>query len=299
MWRCTTPEMALPVGEVLCNGDELEADVLLNPNGGLDFAWTVDMARFRRLGVQRHLTLSLMDGSDALGTNVSLLATDGEGCVAQVATILSVHSAPVPVNVTFSELDSAICSGDLITLTMDEPALDGSSTLDDFSYIWTATGSNNESYTVNQLSPLVDEATDLSLSNSQAWSADFEPVTVSFELDMTDGVCASTAAFPDQISLYPSPRITVPNNLDYRMCEGFDWTAPISGASSLSYLSPYTGDVIEINSTTGTIDWVMPWAEEAAIQAGDDTVFELRPPRTSVAQCRTPGRWHWTWWTTP
>ena len=276
------PEIAaLPAEEVLCdNGDlELEADVLLNPNGGLDFEWTVDMAGdFNAVESNggQNLTLSLMDGSDALGTNVSLLATDGEGCVAQVATILSVHSAPVPVNVTFSELDSAICSGDLITLTMDEPALDGSSTLDDFSYIWTATGSNNESYTVNQLSLLVDEATDLSLANSQAWSADFEPVTVSFELDMTDGVCASTAAFPDQISLYPSPRITVPNNLDYRMCEGSDWTAPISGASSLTYISPYTADVIEISSTTGTIDWVMPWAEaEAAIQAGDDTVFEL------------------------
>jgi len=276
------PEIAdLPAEEVLCNnGDlELEPDVLLNPNGGLDFAWTVDMAGdFNAVESNggQNLTLSLMDGSDALGTNVSLLATDGEGCVAQVATILSVHSAPVPVNVTFSELDSAICSGDLITLTMDEPALDGSSTLDDFSYIWTATGSNNESYAVNQLSPLVDEATDLSLANSQAWSADFDPVTVSFELDMTDGVCASTVAFPDQISLYPSPRITVPNNLDYRMCEGSDWTAPISGASSLSYISPYTAEVIEISSTTGTIDWVMPWAEaEAAIQAGEETVFEL------------------------
>ena len=101
-------------------------------------------------------------------------------------------------------------------------------------------------------------------------------MTVSFELDMTDGVCASTFSFPDQISLYPSPRITVPNNLDYRMCEGFDWTAPISGASSVEYLSPYTGELIEMSSTTGTIDWVMPWSEaEAAIQAGDPTVFEL------------------------
>ena len=276
------PEIAaLPVGEVLCdNGDfELEADVLLNPNGGLDFAWTVDMAGdfdAEESNGGQSLTLSLVDGSEALGTNVSLVATDGEGCVAQAATTLSVHNAPVAVNVMFSELDSAICSGELITLTMDEPALDGASTLDDFSYTWTATGSNNESYTVNQLSPLVDEAIDLSLANSQAWSADFDPVTVSFELDMTDGVCASTVAFPNQISLYPSPRITVPNNLDYRMCEGFDWTAPISGASSLSYLSPYTGDLIEVSSTTGTIDWVMPWAEaEAAIQAGDDTVFEL------------------------
>lgn len=276
------PEIAaLPLEQVLCdNGDlGLEADVLLNPNGGLDFAWTVDMAEdFNAVESNggQSLTLSLVDGSDTPSTNVSLVATDSEGCVAQVATTLFVHSAPVSVNVMFSELDSAICSGDLITLTMDEPALDGSSTLDDFSYIWTATGSNNESYTVSQLSPFVDEAIDLSLANSQAWSADFDPVTVSFELDMTDGVCASTVAFPDQISLYPSPRITVPNNLDYRMCEGSDWTAPISGASSLSYLSPYTGDVIELSSTTGTIDWVMPWSEaEAAIQAGDDTVFEL------------------------
>ncbi|MGB1099780.1 MAG: fibrobacter succinogenes major paralogous domain-containing protein [Flavobacteriales bacterium] len=72
------------------------------------------------------------------------------------------------------------------------------------------------------------------------------------------------------------PSITVPNNLDYRMCEGSDWTAPISGASSLSYISPYTGDLIELSSTTGTIDWVMPWSEaEAAIQAGEETVFEL------------------------
>ena len=60
------------------------------------------------------------------------------------------------------------------------------------------------------------------------------------------------------------------------MCEGSDWTAPISGASSLSYLSPYTGNLLEMSSTTGTIDSRMPWAEaEAAIQAGDETVFEL------------------------
>ena len=213
---------------------------------------------------------------DASGTTVTLVVTDAEGCMAQSATALSVHSAPAPVNVMFSELDSAICSGGSITLTMDDPVLDGSSTLDDFSYIWTAMGSNNEVYTVDQLSPFVDEAGDLTLATSQGWSSDFDPVTVSFELDMTDGVCASTFSFPDQISLYPSPRITVPNNLDYRMCEGFDWTGPISGASSLEYVSPYTGELIEMSSSTGTIDWVMPWSEaEAAMQAGDPTVFEL------------------------
>ena len=113
------------------------------------------------------------------------------------------HSAPAVTNVVFSEMDSAICSGETITLTMDEPVLDDSSTLNDFNYFWTATGSNNESFVVNQISPLVDEAADLTLANSQAWSADFDPVTVSFELDMTDGVCASTASFPNQISLYP------------------------------------------------------------------------------------------------
>ena len=160
----------------------------------------------------------------------------------------------------FSELDSAICSGGSITLTMDEPVLDASSTLDDFDYTWTAMGSNNEVYTVDQLSPLVDEAEDLTLATSQGWSSDFDPVTVSFELNMTDGVCASTFSFPDQISLYPSPRITVPNNLDFRMCEGTDWTGPISGASSLRYLSPYTGELMEMSSSTGTIDWVMPWS---------------------------------------
>ena len=276
------PEIAgLPVDAVLCDNGELvlEAEILDNPNGGLDFAWTLDMAGdFNAIESNdgQSLTLSLLNGSEASSTNVSLVATDGEGCVTQIATTLSVHSAPAVTNVVFSEMDSAICSGETITLTMDEPVLDDSSTLNDFNYFWTATGSNNESYIVNQISPLVDEAADLTLANSQAWSADFDPVTVSFELDMTDGVCASTASFPNQISLYPSPRITVPNNLDYRMCEGSDWTAPISGASSLSYLSPYTGNLVEMSSTTGTIDWVMPWAEaEAAIQAGDDTVFEL------------------------
>ena len=189
------------------------------------------------------------------------------------------------MNVTFSELDSAICSGDLITLTMDEPALDGSSTLDDFSYIWTATGSNNESYTVNQLSPLVDEATDLSLANSQAWSADFDPVTVSFELDMTDGVCASTVAFPVHLSLLPSPRITVPNNLDYRMCEGS--TGPPHFRSVVVVIpQSLHRRLIEISSTTGTIDWVMPWAEaEAAIQSGTTPFLNCWPPQTSVARC--------------
>ena len=41
------PEIAgLPVDAVLCDNGELvlEADVLDNPNGGLDFAWTLDMA---------------------------------------------------------------------------------------------------------------------------------------------------------------------------------------------------------------------------------------------------------------
>ena len=71
-----------------------------------------------------------------------------EGCVAQAPRRCPVHSAPAPVNVMFSELDSAICSGGSITLTMDEPVLDASSTLDDFDYTWTAMGSNNEVYTV-------------------------------------------------------------------------------------------------------------------------------------------------------
>ena len=276
------PEIAaLPAEVVLCdNGDlDLAAEVLLNPNGGLDFAWDLNASDDFNTEVTnggQTLTLSPIDGSDASGTTVTLVVTDGEGCIAQSATALSVHSAPAPVNVMFSELDSAICSGGSITLTMDDPVLDGSSTLDDVSYIWTAMGSNNEEYTVDQLSPFVDEAGDLTLATSQGWSSDFDPVTVSFELDMTDGVCASTFSFPDQISLYPSPRITVPNNLDYHMCEGFDWTGPILGASSLEYLSPYTGELIEMSSTTGTIDWVMPWSEaEAAMQAGDPTVFEL------------------------
>ena len=276
------PEIAaLPAEEVLCNnGDlDLEPDVLLNPNGGLDFTWNVDASddfNTEETNGGQSLTLSLIDGGDASGTTVTLVVTDVEGCLAQSTTALSVHNAPAPVSVMFSELDSAICSGGSITLTMDEPVLDASSTLDDFDYTWTAMGSNNEVYTVDQLSPLVDEAEDLTLATSQGWSSDFDPVTVSFELNMTDGVCASTFSFPDQISLYPSPRITVPNNLDFRMCEGTDWTGPISGASSLQYLSPYTGELIEISSTTGTIDWVMPWSEaEAAIQAGDDTVFEL------------------------
>ena len=168
------PEIAaLPAEVVLCDNGDLgpAAEVLLNPNGGLDFAWTLDMAgdfNAEESNGGQTLTLSPIDGSDASGTNVSLVATDAEGCMAQSATALSVHSAPaVPVNVMFSELDSAICSGGSITLTMDDPVLDGSSTLDDFSYIWTAMGSNNEVYTVNQLSPLVDEAADLTLANSQ------------------------------------------------------------------------------------------------------------------------------------
>ena len=276
------PEIAaLPAEMVLCDNGELDldADVLLNPNGGLDFNWDLDASddfNTQETNGGQSLTLSLIEGVDASATTVTLVVTDEEGCTAQSNTALSVHSAPAPVDVMFSELDSAICSGGSITLTMDEPVLDGSSTLDDFSYIWTAMGSNNESYTVTQLSALVAEAADLTLPTSQAWSSEFDPVTVSFELDMTDGVCASTFSFPDQISLYPSPRITVPNNLDFRMCEGTDWTGPISGASSLKYFSPYTGVEIDMSDTTGTINWVMPWSEaEAAMQAGDATVFEL------------------------
>ena len=276
------PEIAaLPAEEVLCdNGDlDLAADVLLNPNGELDFTWNVDASddfNTEETNGGQSLTLSLIEGVNASGTTVTLVVTDVEGCLAQSTTALSVHNAPAPVSVMFSELDSAICSGGSITLTMDEPILDASSTLDDFDYTWTAMGSNNEVYTVDQLSPLVDEAQDLTLATSQGWSSDFDPVTVSFELNMTDGVCASTFSFPDQISLYPSPRITVPNNLDFRMCEGTDWTGPISGASSLQYLSPYTGELMEMSSSTGTINWVMPWSEaEAAIQAGEGTVFEL------------------------
>ena len=276
------PEIAaLPAEVVLCdNGDlDLAADVLSNPNGGLDFTWDLDASddfNTEETNGGQSLTLSLIEGVNASGTTVTLVVTDVEGCMAQDTTALSVHNAPAPVSVMFSELDSAICSGGSITLTMDEPVLDASSTLDDFDYTWTAMGSNNEVYTVDQLSPLVDETEDLTLATSQGWSSDFDPVTVSFELNMTDGVCASTFSFPDQINLYPSPRITVPNNLDFRMCEGTDWTGSISGASSLEYLSPYTGELIEMSSSTGTIDWVMPWSEaEAAIQAGEGTVFEL------------------------
>lgn len=277
------PEIAaFPAEMVLCdNGDlDLATNVLINPNGGLDFTWGLDASddfNTEETNGGQSLTLSLIEGVDASGTTVTLVVTDEEGCMAQGTTVVSVHNAPAPVNVMFSELDSAICSGESITLTMDDPVLDASSSQDDFSYIWTAVGSNNEVYTVDQISPLVAEAADLTLANSQAWSADFDPVTVSFELDMTDGVCASTVSFPDQISLYPSPRITVPNNLDYRMCEGTDWTGPISGASSLQYLSPYTGELIEMSDSTGTINWVMPWSEaEAAMQAGEAAVFELQ-----------------------
>ena len=277
------PEIAaLPAEVVVCdNGNlELNAEVLLDPNGGLDIAWDLDAVDDFNAVVSnggQTLTLTPVAGSDATGATVMLVTTDGEGCLAQGSTALTVHAAPAPVNVMFSDLDSAICSGQSIVLTMDEPLLDGSSTLDNFSYTWTATGSNNEVYTVTPTSTfLVDEAGDLTLANSQGWSSDFDPVTVSFELDMHDGVCESTFAFQDQISLYPSPSITVPNNLDYRMCEGYDWTGPISGASSLSYLSPYTGELLEISSTTGTIDWVMPWSEaQAALEAGEATVFEL------------------------
>ena len=97
--------------------------------------------------------------------------------MAQDTTALSVHNAPAPVSVMFSELDSAICSGASITLTMDEPALDASST-------WTTSTTPGRlweamSFTLWNAFTLVDETEDLTLATSQGWSSDFDPVTVS------------------------------------------------------------------------------------------------------------------------
>ena len=127
------PEIAaLPAEVVVCdNGNlELNAEVLLDPNGGLDIAWDLDAVDDFNAVVSnggQTLTLTPVAGSDATGATVMLVTTDGEGCLAQGSTALTVHAAPAPVNVMFSDLDSAICSGQSIVLTMDEPLLDGSS----------------------------------------------------------------------------------------------------------------------------------------------------------------------------
>ena len=89
------PEIAaLPAEVVLCdNGDlDLAADVLLNPNGGLDFTWNLDASddfNTEETNGGQSLTLSLIEGVNASGTTVTLVVTDVEGCLAQSTTALS------------------------------------------------------------------------------------------------------------------------------------------------------------------------------------------------------------------
>ena len=83
------PEIAaLPAEVVFCdNGDlDLTADVLLNPNGGLDFTWSVDASddfNTEETNGGQSLTLSLIEGVNASGTTVTLVVTDVEECMAQ------------------------------------------------------------------------------------------------------------------------------------------------------------------------------------------------------------------------
>ena len=70
--------------------------------------------------------------------------------------------------------------------------------------------------------------------------------------------------------------ISLPSDLDLRICEGSDWEGYIEGATELRYVSPYSGDTLSWNSTTSSLTFIMPWTEAAmAIDAGDPTSFEM------------------------
>ena len=86
-----------------------------------------------------------------------------------------------------------------------------------------------------------------------------------------------------------SLNISLPSNLDLRMCQGSDWEGYIEGATELQYVSPYSGDTLFWNSTTNSLTFSMPWTEAAmALDAGDPTSVQLEAfSEVDGVECRT------------
>lgn len=253
---------ALPTNWVLCEEGSLavEATLLSNPNGG-NLTYTLTNADAPNAfdidqpsTTSPAATLSVANGTTASAGNVTWSVVDGAGCTAEVTASVDIWDLPNAVGTAWSE--DALCSGQVLTLTVDDISTDPSATLP-ASYSWTVTGSNGEVYPTSSVGILSDEVSGLDLAD-MPFDPGFNPVLLDLVLDIDDGTCQNQQSWVDVVALYPNPSVTLTSDND--VCVGTNWQGTLEGASDISWngnLATYTAT----NASGSAISWEVPWEE--------------------------------------
>ena len=263
---------SLPMDWVICDGGELLIDGTgtPGPNGGnLTYSWnnTGVPAAFvitpTGSPASSEAMVTVVDGTSASLGEVTLTAFDQLGCMAEASTTIDILDLPVAVNATWS--DTALCSGQVLTLNLDDITTDAALT-DPSTYTWSVTGSNGESYTVSNADTFEDEVNDLVIPDAP-FDAGLAPVSLALVLNMDDGTCQSQQSWNDVVAVYPNPEVQLVTDND--VCDGSDWAGALVGASTLSWTSSsettYDGVLID-----DSLFLSLPWSELAL--ATDDSV---------------------------
>jgi len=255
---------ALPGDLAFCANSSVavSAAVLDDPNGGLTYTWSNGDTppAFEILTNGAATTgVALASGSNATDGEVVLTVTDAAGCTAEVSTVLDVLDLPSPNGVTWSELDGALCSGDELTVDMAAPSVDPTLNLGNVTATWTASGSNGANYTVTPGTGDWDQVVTGMTLLAAAWNPSNQPspTLVSFELVLNDGTCQASYAYPDEIELYPNPKVS--NMSDNDVCVGTDWSGLLTGASSIEW--PTNGASSSYDAVLGGVEWNVPWGD--------------------------------------
>jgi len=253
----------------------IDTEVLDDPNDTLLYEWgNAGVEIFEFLPVEESVGIILSEGSNATEGEVQLTVTNSSGCIAQANTIVDILNLPEPQNVQWSV--PALCSGDEVVITMTDPLVDDAFDLSTLTYLWTASGSNGDTYAVTSDAENYSDVVSNITVNAAAWPVE-QPTMVSFELILNDGTCTSTHLYENQIELYPLPNVSfelaTPTYND--VCEGSDWMGNLQGASSLSYTGPLTNTFYsESIDVPGVIEWEVPW-EEIDLEVDETTPFLL------------------------
>ena len=196
----------------------------------------------------------MVDGtSESLG-EVTLTVVDALGCTAETSTSIDILDLPEAVNVMWS--DDVLCSGQVLTLNLDDISTDAALT-DPATYTWSVLESNGVTYTVSNVGNFEDEVIDLLLPDAP-FDASLEPVTLDLVLDVDDGTCQSQQSWTEAVAVYPNPEVSLVTDND--VCVGTDWEGTLVGASTLSWTNS-AGTTFDGVDDNGNLLLNLPWSE--------------------------------------
>ena len=165
--------------------------------------------------------------------------TDGEGCTTTQDVTVQVIELPTFGSLTVSQ--DFLCSGDDLTLTLNDVAVDDGLDVNNLSYDWSFTGITSPA-TAASSADITIQPTIL-----QTAFQDFtNPTKLGVDLTLEIEGCSAQGSWTAVSDVYPQPKTTVSN---VYLCIGQDWEANISGCQVLS---------VEGQGGMPDLEWLLP-----------------------------------------